>query len=65
MASELAEKILKHLSEHGDGVSTLYLADIFKEDHQKIIGGVKSLQTLENVRNQFPISITSLFFSSY
>ncbi|XP_015512836.2 phenylalanine--tRNA ligase alpha subunit isoform X1 [Neodiprion lecontei] len=49
MASELAEKILEHLSKRGDGVSTLDLAELFVEDHQKVIGAVKSLQTLENV----------------
>ncbi|XP_020708753.2 phenylalanine--tRNA ligase alpha subunit [Athalia rosae] len=49
MASELAKKILDHIANKGDGINTLLLAETFGEDHQKIIGAVKSLQTLDNV----------------
>ncbi|KRT85107.1 tRNA synthetase, partial [Oryctes borbonicus] len=41
----LSEKILQHLDENYS-VTTLELAKIFGEDHQKIIGGVKSIQAL-------------------
>lgn len=43
MAQELGEKILQHLSEC-DKVDTLDLAKIFNEDHQKIVGALKSIQ---------------------
>jgi len=39
----MAEKILKYLSENSE-VNTLQLAEIFKEDHQKVIGALKSIQ---------------------
>lgn len=45
MASELAEKILNYL-EKVDYVDTLDLASVFKEDHQKIVGAVKSIEAL-------------------
>ena len=51
MASETAEKILKHLNEN-DECSTLQLAALWAKDgidHQKIVGAVKSLQSLANV----------------
>ncbi|XP_018564075.1 phenylalanine--tRNA ligase alpha subunit [Anoplophora glabripennis] len=41
--SHLSEKILKYLSEN-DTVNTLTLAKLFNEDHQKIIGALKSIQ---------------------
>ncbi|CAH0553194.1 unnamed protein product [Brassicogethes aeneus] len=41
--SELSEKILKYLL-HIDEVNTLDLAAAFKEDHQKIVGALKSIQ---------------------
>ncbi|KAB0800269.1 hypothetical protein PPYR_06156 [Photinus pyralis] len=40
---ELIERILNHLSENAQA-STLKLANIFTEDHQKIIGALKSIQ---------------------
>lgn len=43
MAQELGEKILLHLSTH-DNIDTLELAKLFSEDHQKIVGAVKSIQ---------------------
>lgn len=45
MASELVEKILNYL-EKVDYVDTLDLASAFKEDHQKIVGAVKSIEAL-------------------
>ncbi|KAL1509858.1 hypothetical protein ABEB36_004533 [Hypothenemus hampei] len=39
----MAERILKYLSENSD-VSTLKLAEIFNEGHQKVIGALKSIQ---------------------
>lgn len=41
--SQLSEKILKYLSEN-DTVNTLTLAKLFNEDHQKVIGALKSIQ---------------------
>lgn len=48
MTNELSEKILEHLSKC-DKVNSLDLANIFQEDHQKVIGAIKSLQTIGNV----------------
>ncbi len=42
------ERILKYLKEHGSADSLL-LAKEWNEDHQKIVGAVKSLLCLENV----------------
>ena len=49
MATEQeGEKILKYLKEHGSAGSLL-LAKEWNEDHQKIVGAVKSLLCLGNV----------------
>ncbi|XP_015187509.1 PREDICTED: phenylalanine--tRNA ligase alpha subunit isoform X1 [Polistes dominula] len=45
MAKEMADNILKYLSEN-DEVNSLDLAEIFNEDHQKIVGAIKSLEAL-------------------
>lgn len=45
---ELNERILHYL-EKSDKVDTLKLASEFGEDHQKIVGAVKSLEALEMV----------------
>ena len=45
MASELGEEILKILDERGE-IDTLDLASHLQQDHQKIIGTVKSIQAL-------------------
>ncbi|XP_063545039.1 phenylalanine--tRNA ligase alpha subunit [Cydia strobilella] len=45
---ELNERILHYL-EKGDKVDTLKLASEFAEDHQKVVGAVKSLEALEMV----------------
>nr|XP_033339297.1 phenylalanine--tRNA ligase alpha subunit isoform X1 [Megalopta genalis] len=45
MAKQLSDQILDYLAEHGK-VSSLTLADIFKENHQKIIGAIKSLESI-------------------
>lgn len=42
MQPELTEQILKYVDQH-KSVDTLDLAGIFQEDHQKIIGAVKSI----------------------
>lgn len=44
MAIELTEQILKYINEH-DKVDTLDLIPILKEDHQKIIGALKSIES--------------------
>lgn len=41
--NELSEKILKYVSENNSS-NTLKLADVFNEDHQKIIGALKSIE---------------------
>lgn len=53
----LAEKILERL-QTCDKLHTLDLVQIFNEDHQKIIGAVKSLQALENVITNTTINCT-------
>lgn len=45
---ELNERILHYLDKQ-DKVDTLKLASEFNEDHQKIVGAVKSLEALEMV----------------
>lgn len=45
---ELNERIL-HYIDKCDKVDTLHLASEFNEEHQKIIGAVKSLEALEMV----------------
>jgi len=48
MASEIGEKILVHL-ETTSPVDTLKLSELWLEDHQKIVGAVKSLQSLGDI----------------
>lgn len=43
MTPELTEQILKYLDEHEE-VDTLDLVPIFNENHQKIIGALKSIE---------------------
>ncbi|XP_033214158.1 phenylalanine--tRNA ligase alpha subunit [Belonocnema kinseyi] len=50
MTSELSEKILEYLSKC-DEIDSLDLAKIFQEDHQKVIGAIKSLQAIGNLIN--------------
>lgn len=49
MAKQLTDQILEYLDSH-DETNSLDLADEFQEDHQKIIGAIKSLETMDNVR---------------
>ncbi|GJQ74504.1 hypothetical protein Trydic_g21371 [Trypoxylus dichotomus] len=49
----LSEKILQHLNENSS-VTTLELAKIFSEDHQKVIGAVKSIQALGDLLTADP-----------
>ena len=44
----LAENILKYLEQHGSATS-LELAKLWNEDHQKVVGSVKSLLCLGEV----------------
>lgn len=48
--TELSDRILKYLSKI-DEISTLELAKIFDEDHQKVIGALKSIQASGNLLN--------------
>ncbi|VVD03817.1 unnamed protein product [Leptidea sinapis] len=45
---DISERILKYLS-NSENVDTLKLASEFNEDHQKIVGAVKSIEALEMV----------------
>ncbi|XP_003402687.1 phenylalanine--tRNA ligase alpha subunit isoform X1 [Bombus terrestris] len=45
MAKQLTDQILDYLDKHGE-INSLHLAEIFKENHQKIIGAIKSLEAL-------------------
>ncbi|KZC15056.1 PREDICTED: phenylalanine--tRNA ligase alpha subunit [Dufourea novaeangliae] len=45
MAKQLNDQILDYLDEQGE-VNSLVLADVFKENHQKIIGAIKSLEAI-------------------
>lgn len=41
--SELSERILQYLANNNE-VNTLELSKIFNEDHQRIVGALKSIQ---------------------
>lgn len=51
--SELSEKILKTVSEKAF-INTFELANIYKEDHQKIVGALKSIEAHGNLLNVEP-----------
>lgn len=53
--AELSEKILKYLDENGD-INSIELAAIFKEDHQKVVGALKSIQAAGNLVDAEPQS---------
>lgn len=55
----MAERILKYLSEHSE-VNTLKLAEIFNEDHQKVIGALKSIQANGDLVSADPVSEKSI-----
>jgi phenylalanyl-tRNA synthetase alpha chain len=46
--SDLSERLLWYLDAN-ERVDTLHLAALFKVDHQKVIGAVKSLQAVGDV----------------
>ncbi|KAK0093271.1 hypothetical protein PV326_013917 [Microctonus aethiopoides] len=48
MTSELVENILLYVEKNNEA-NSLDLVNVLNEDHQKIIGAIKSLQTLDNV----------------
>lgn len=48
MAKQLADRILEYLDKHG-AANSLDLVDEFQEDHQKVIGAIKSLETIDDV----------------
>ena len=48
MANALAEKILEYLGNH-ENVHSLELVGIIDNDHQKIIGAIKSLENFPDV----------------
>ena len=48
MATAHAEKVLKYLEDNGT-VNSLKLAELWNEDHQKVVGTVKSLICLGDV----------------
>ncbi|PBC26116.1 phenylalanine--tRNA ligase alpha subunit isoform X1 [Apis cerana] len=45
MAKQLTDQILDYIDKHGK-LNSLYLAEVFKENHQKIIGAIKSIEAL-------------------
>lgn len=57
MAKQLTDQILEYLDRH-DETNSLDLANEFQEDHQKIIGAIKSLETMDNVRLILIMEIT-------
>uniref|UniRef100_A0A1B0GP45 phenylalanine--tRNA ligase n=1 Tax=Phlebotomus papatasi TaxID=29031 RepID=A0A1B0GP45_PHLPP len=52
---ELTDQLLKYLESH-DQVDTLDLVPVFKEDHQKIVGALKSIEATGNVISSLPTS---------
>lgn len=61
MAIAHGEKLLKYLEEHGKA-SSLELSELWNEDHQKIVGTVKSLLCLGDVRTCISLFIIFFFF---
>lgn len=61
--ANLPEKILQELSTK-QSLNTLDLAQVFNEDHQKIIGALKSIQANGELVNAEVISKTSLELTS-
>nr|XP_012229359.1 PREDICTED: probable phenylalanine--tRNA ligase alpha subunit isoform X1 [Linepithema humile] len=55
MAKQLTDRILEYLEKHGE-TNSLDLANEFQEDHQKIIGAIKSLETVDDLITVKPIS---------
>lgn len=55
MQPELTERILQHI-EHVCSANTLELADIFNEEHQKIIGALKSIEATGDLVRSEPTS---------
>ncbi|XP_011879338.1 PREDICTED: probable phenylalanine--tRNA ligase alpha subunit isoform X2 [Vollenhovia emeryi] len=55
MARQLTDRILEYLAAHGETTS-LDLADEFQEDHQRIVGAIKSLETVDDLIAAKPIS---------
>lgn len=54
-----AEKVLQYLAENGP-VDSVKLSQIWNEDHQKIVGTVKSLLCLGEVRNYIYLNLYSV-----
>ena len=54
MVSELSVRVLQYLDGR-DTVDTLHLAELFKVDHQKVVGAVKSLQAIGDVSVAEPV----------
>ncbi|XP_012522681.2 phenylalanine--tRNA ligase alpha subunit isoform X2 [Monomorium pharaonis] len=55
MAKQLTDRILEYLETHGE-TNSLDLADAFREDHQKVVGAIKSLETVDDLITVTPIS---------
>jgi len=54
MVSDLSVRVLQYLDGH-DTVDTLHLAGLFKVDHQRVVGAVKSLQAIGDVSVAEPV----------
>ncbi|XP_020280780.1 phenylalanine--tRNA ligase alpha subunit isoform X1 [Pseudomyrmex gracilis] len=55
MSKQLTDRILEYLANHGE-TNSLDLADEFQDDHQKVIGAIKSLETIDDLITVKPIS---------
>lgn len=60
MANSHGEKVLKYLEEN-KLVNSLRLAELWNEDHQKIVGTVKSLLCLGEVRCRYYFACYIIF----
>lgn len=60
MAKQLSDQILEYLSVHSE-TNSVDLADKFREDHQKIIGAIKSLETFDDVSSADQIILLILY----
>lgn len=63
MSTALTQRVLQYLI-HTESVDTLQLAKEFEEDHQKIVGAVKSLQSLGSIIEADPKNDVRIELSS-
>lgn len=62
--ADTVDAVLRYLSEN-DSVDTYDLAKLLNEDHQKVVGAVKSVQSLGDVSHLLVLFITVILRCRY